>query len=64
MAANKVVYGNNTLIDLTGDTVDAGTLLEGYTAHRKDGTTATGTLGQYGMILMDENGDFYTLEEE
>lgn len=64
MAASKVVYGNRTLIDLTGDTVEAETLLDGYTAHQKNGETATGTLGQYGMILMDENGDFYTLEEE
>ena len=36
MAVSKVVYGGNTLIDLTGDTVEASTLLKGVKAH---GTT-------------------------
>lgn len=39
---NKVVYGGNTLIDLTGDTVDAEHLLEGYTAHDATGAPITG----------------------
>lgn len=43
MAANKVVYGNKTLIDLTGDTVTEETLIRGYTAHKADGTIITGT---------------------
>lgn len=43
MAINKVIYGGNTLIDLTGDTVTADKLLTGYTAHGKDGDTITGT---------------------
>lgn len=43
MAINKVVYGNNTLIDLTADTVDAEHLAQGYTAHDKSGATITGT---------------------
>ena len=30
---NKVIYGNRTLIDLTGDTVQADKILSGYTAH-------------------------------
>lgn len=42
MAYNKVIYGGNTLIDLTGDTVDAAHLLTGYTAHGKDGEAITG----------------------
>lgn len=40
---SKVVYGNKTLIDLTGDTVTADKLLTGYTAHGKDGAPVTGT---------------------
>lgn len=40
---NKVVYGNNTLIDISADTVAAEYLLEGYTAHGKDGSLITGT---------------------
>lgn len=40
---NKVIYGGNTLIDLTSDTVVANKLLSGYTAHDKSGATITGT---------------------
>lgn len=43
MAYNKIIYGGNTLIDLTGDTVDAAHLLAGYTAHGKDGEEVLGT---------------------
>ena len=39
---SKVVYGNQTLIDLTSDTVVASALLSGYTAHGKDGAAITG----------------------
>lgn len=42
MGINKVVYGGKTLIDLTGDTVTADKLLEGVTAHGKDGEVVTG----------------------
>lgn len=40
---NKVVYGGKTLIDLTGDTVEANNLLIGYTAHNKAGAEIEGT---------------------
>ena len=43
MAVNKVVYGGETLIDLTGDTVTADTLLAGAKAHDKSGAVITGT---------------------
>lgn len=43
MAINKVIYGNNTLIDLTADTVTASTLLKDVTAHDKSGASITGT---------------------
>lgn len=39
---NKVVFGGNTLIDLTGDTVDTNTLLYGATAHAATGEVITG----------------------
>lgn len=41
---NKVIYNGVVLIDLTADTVDAGHLAEGYTAHAADGSTVTGTV--------------------
>lgn len=43
MAINKVVFGGNTLIDLTADTVTAEKLLKGTTAHDKAGEVITGT---------------------
>lgn len=43
MAVNKVVYGDQTLIDLTGDTVTEDKILTGYTAHGKDGDPLVGT---------------------
>ncbi len=39
---SKVVFGNTVVIDLTADTVAAGTLLSGVTAHGKDGELITG----------------------
>ena len=43
MAINKVVYGNNTLIDLTSDTVTADKILKGYKAHAASGEQIVGT---------------------
>lgn len=43
MAISKVVYGGNTLIDLTADTVVKDKVLVGYTAHGADGELITGT---------------------
>lgn len=40
---NKVIYGGQTLIDLTADTVTADKILSGYTAHDKSGAVITGT---------------------
>lgn len=44
MAVNQIKYGNQTIIDLSGDTVDAASLLSGKTAHDRTGTQITGTL--------------------
>ena len=40
---NKVIYGNQTLIDLTADTITAADLASGVTAHDRSGATITGT---------------------
>lgn len=40
---NKVIYGGNTLIDLTGDTVTASDVLKNVTFHLPSGATGTGT---------------------
>lgn len=40
---NKVIYGGQTLIDLTADTVSADKILKDFTAHDKSGAPITGT---------------------
>lgn len=44
MAVNKVIYGSETLLDLTQDTVTANDMISGVTAHSKTGSQITGTL--------------------
>ena len=44
MAVNKVVLGEDTLIDLTGDTVSADKLSKGITAHNMAGEPIVGTM--------------------
>lgn len=46
---NKVVFGDQTLIDLTSDTITPGVFLQGFTAHDKGGAPITG-------IIPDRNG--------
>lgn len=43
MAISKVIYGGETLIDLTGDTVAADKLLVGYKAHGANGEVIEGS---------------------
>lgn len=43
MAISKVIYGGNTLIDLTADTLTKDKALKGYTFHGADGEEQTGT---------------------
>lgn len=40
---NKIIYGGQTLIDLTSDTVTTDKMLSGTTAHDKTGAIITGT---------------------
>ena len=54
MAVNKVEYGEETIIDLTADTVSSDALLEGVTAHASNGEVITGSLN------LD---NYYTKEE-
>lgn len=43
MAISKIIYGGNTLIDLTTDTITADKLKKGYTAHGADGEVIHGS---------------------
>lgn len=60
MPINKVVYGNNTLIDLTNDSVSADKMLVGTTAHNKSGEVINGTIQNAEQakpsISIDDNG--------
>lgn len=51
MGISKVNFGGDTLIDLTNDSVTAGTLAKGATAHNAAGEQVVGTL--------DVKGTFY-----
>lgn len=56
MAVNKVIYGGNTLVDLTGDTVTAADLAEGITATGADGNPVVGVM-QKGEIATNSEID-------
>jgi len=56
MAKNKIIYNGNTLIDLTGDTVTADKLMQGYTAHDRTGALITGTATGGGSVTQDQDG--------
>jgi len=55
---NKVVYGSETIIDLTADTVDPDRMYKGDTAHAADGSEIVGTaeITVDGMTLVMPEG--------
>lgn len=58
MAVNKVIYGSQTLIDLTGDTVTENDVALGKVFHKKDGSRAVGNLKVFLDYPNDYNGDY------
>ncbi len=54
MAVNKVIYGGNTLVDLTGDTVTANDLAEGITATGANGNKVVGVMTKGEIASYDE----------
>ena len=62
MAVNKVIYGGDTLIDLSGDTVTAQQLLSGVTAHDKAGNKIVGSYSPpsppSGTLNISANGSY------
>lgn len=56
MAVNKVVYGGETVVDLTTDTVTAAKMLSGITAHDKSGAKITGTIATKTASNMTASG--------
>lgn len=43
MAKNKIIFGGETLVDMTGDTATASQILSGFTAHINTGEQVEGT---------------------
>lgn len=56
MGINKVNYGNTTLIDISSDTVTAGKMLSGTTAHDNSGAAITGTIATKTSSDLTDNG--------
>lgn len=55
MAVNKVMYGNQTVLDLTSVTAEESDVLQGYTFHKANGEQAVGAAGcevQYPTIII------------
>lgn len=53
---NKVVYGGQTLIDISDTTATADKILQGYTAYGADGQKLTGTATGGGSVTQDQDG--------
>lgn len=68
MAINKVIYGGDTLIDLTSDTVTPQTLATGATAHDRSGAVINGSYtgipagGSTGQVLAKDSDDDYEVD--
>lgn len=66
MGISKVNFGGDTLIDLTNDSVTAGTLAKGATAHNAAGDQVVGTLdvkGTFYVTVTQENGNIATADK-
>ena len=53
---NKVIFGDQTLIDLSSDTVNASVLVQGMTAHNSAGAPITGSLQNKSPVPSFNNG--------
>lgn len=66
MGVSKVNFGGDTLIDLTNDSVTAGTLAKGATAHNAAGEQVVGTLdakGTFYVTVTQGNGNSATADK-
>ena len=60
MAVSKVILNGNTLIDTTQKTVTAGSMLDGVTALKNDGTDITGSIESKTSSDLTASGDTVT----
>ena len=64
MGVNKVEFGGETLVDLTGDTVTPQSLLNGYSAHNRAGELIEGLAVVPSKVSELENDSGYIKESE
>jgi len=64
MARNKIIYGNETLIDLSGDTAKESDVAQGKTFHKADGSQATGTATGGGTAITPSNSSPVALTKD
>lgn len=58
LATNKVVFGGQTVVDLTQDTATEGTVLAGYTFHKADGQQTVGTYTPQAVSLQTKSATY------
>lgn len=63
MAINKVIYGNDVLIDLSTDTITASKMMAGETAHDRSGNSIVGTGDITGSDISDKTVIFTEASE-
>lgn len=56
MKPNKIIIGDEVVLDLTTDTVTAGNMLSGITAHDKTGAVVTGTIASKSSSNLTASG--------
>ena len=56
---NKVQFGDETLIDISGDTITANKMLSGTTAHDKSGASITGNIPIRSSSDLQTSNDSY-----
>lgn len=59
MAVNKIIYGGQTLIDLTADTIDKSAVFAPYTFHDRSGEEQTGEAKLPGAAINYNDGNLY-----
>lgn len=57
-ATNKVIFGGQTVVDLTQDTATEGTVLAGYTFHKANGQQTVGTYTPQAVSLQSKSATY------
>jgi len=58
---NKVIFGNNTILDISEDTVISSALLSGYTAHAGSGASISGSIATKSSSDLTSSGATVTV---